>query len=128
MEVLFEVAIVFILFTLVFSIGLLDVCYGSATVSNLAFTSRLACIAGMEAERIAGQLPPQLRVMVNSSIKLYERVEEYRYRLNSYSLVRLWETEETRYLLGSGVLSVEAVKLIYVNGCIVRIHVIVFGG
>jgi len=128
MEVLFEIAVVLMLFITMFSIGLIEVCSGVITASNLVYTGKLAYIADVEAERIAGQIPPQLKATVNSSVMLYERVEEYKYVLNRYSIVRFWETEETRYLLSSKILRAEAVRLIYVNSCVVRIYVVAFWG
>lgn len=128
MEVLFEVAVVFMLFIMLFSVGLMEVCSRVITASNLVCTGKLAYIADVEAERIAGQIPPQLKAAANSSIMLYERVEEYRFLLNRYYMVRFWETGETRYLLSSKTLRAEAVRLIYVNSCVVRIYVVAFWG
>ncbi|MEM1546687.1 MAG: hypothetical protein QXP91_09525 [Candidatus Methanomethylicia archaeon] len=128
MEVLFEIAVVFMLFTIMFSVGLLEVCSRVITASNLVCTGRLAYIADLEAERIAKQIPPQLKVAINSSIILYERVEKYQYALNKYSMLGFWETEKTRYLLVSNILRAESVKLIYVDNFIVRIYVVAFWG
>ena len=128
MEALFEVAVIFMLFILMFSVGLLKICSGAVTASNLVYTGRLACIADMEAERIARQTPLQLKVAINSSIMLYERIEKYQYALNRYSMIGVWETEETRYLLSSKILRAESVRLIYVDNCIVKIYVVAFWG